>query len=72
MIKYLVVIGVIAFIYFVFIKKKPHKKSNTHKKQDDIKTNDMIQCSKCAIYCELEDAILSNGKYYCSDECLKD
>jgi len=67
MIKYLVVIGVIAFVYYVFIKKKPTKKS----KKDDVQTNEMVECEKCGIYCELDEAILSGGKYYCSVECLK-
>jgi len=68
MIKYLVVIGVIAFIYYVFIKKKPTK----NKLKDDAQTNEMVECEKCGIYCELDEAILSGGKYYCSVECLKD
>jgi len=70
MIKYLVVIGVIAFIYYVFIKKKPIQKSSKDAKNND--ANEMVECDKCGIYCELDDAILSNGKYYCSVECLKD
>jgi len=70
MIKYLVVIGVIAFIYYVFIKKKPIKKPSKDK-TEDTKTNEMVECSTCHIYCELDEAILSNGHYYCSDECLK-
>ena len=71
MIKYLVVIGVIAFIYYVFIKKKPIQKSADAQKKETTKANEMVECSKCHIYCELDDAILSNGKYYCSDECLR-
>ncbi|MEA1956559.1 MAG: PP0621 family protein [Campylobacterota bacterium] len=70
MLKYLLVIGVIAFIYYFFIKKKPLKKP-TDKEQKDTKTNDMTQCERCGVYCEIEDAILSNGKYYCSSECLR-
>jgi len=67
MIKYLVVIGVIAFVYYVFIKKKP-----TTKMEDTSKTNEMVECQRCHIYCELDEALLSNGKYYCSEKCLKD
>lgn len=74
--KLLLVVGVIAAVYFLFIKKKPtvtNSKSNKNKeeKKDEIKSNEMVQCSTCDIYCELDDAILSNNKYYCSDECLK-
>ncbi|WP_324172222.1 PP0621 family protein [Sulfurimonas sp.] len=72
MIKYLVVIGVIAFVYFVFIKKKPKvaQKKETRKKEDK-QSNDMIECKECGIYCELDDTILSNNKYYCSKECVE-
>ncbi|WP_345992536.1 PP0621 family protein [Sulfurimonas sp. HSL-1716] len=73
MLKYLVVIGVIAVVYYFFIKKTPpvsssNKKSGTQKLED----NDMVACSECGIYTEVNEAILSNGKYYCSKECLKD
>ena len=72
--KLLLVVGVIATIYFIFIKKKPavKKPDNDKTKKDDIQTNDMVECSKCGVYCELDDALLSNNKYYCSQECLKE
>lgn len=71
--KFLLVIGVIAFIYFMFIKKKPQvqNQSQDAKKKDEIQSNEMIECSTCKIYCSLDDALLSNGKYYCSKECLE-
>lgn len=65
--KILLVIGVIAVIYFMFIKKKPiSSKGNDTKLQ----ANDMIECASCGVYVEVGEAILSNGKYYCSQECL--
>lgn len=71
MLKYLLVVGVVAFIYFFFIKNKPLK--DTPKKQSDkLEGNDMVECPKCGVYCEVDDSILSNGKYYCSSECAKD
>jgi len=72
--KVLLVIGVIAIVYFMFIKKKPLevKKTEAKKKPKEDKTqaNDLVACNSCGIYCELSDAILSNAKYYCSDECV--
>lgn len=67
--KLLLVIGVIAIVYFMFIKKKPiaDKKDN---KNEKLSSNDMVECSTCGVYSELDDSILSNGKYYCSKECL--
>lgn len=76
MLKYLLVIGVIAAIYFLFIKKKPaveHSKQNNRggATKENAQSNEMVECSTCKIYCELDDAILSNSKYYCSQECLE-
>ena len=74
--KILLVVVVIAFVYFIFIKKKPavrqKKKDSTEKKsKEEVQSNDMIECEECGIYCEVDDTILSNNKYYCSQECLK-
>ena len=69
--KYLLVIGVIALIYFLFIKKKPLTKQKKDKKDNSKITSEMIECSKCHIFCEIDDAILSGTNYYCSKECLK-
>jgi len=70
MLKYLLVIAVIGAIYFFFIKKKPIKHS-AKKDNTKVESNDMIECSICGIYAEVDDSILSNGKYYCSKECLE-
>ena len=70
MLKYLVVIGVIAFIYFFFIKKKPIANSSSHDAPSS--GSDMVECSTCGTYAQIDDSILSNGKYYCSQECLKE
>jgi len=71
--KLLLVVGVIALVYFIFIKKKPQLQNQGQepKKKDNIQSDEMIECSTCKIYCSLDDAILSNGKYYCSKECLE-
>ena len=67
--KILIVAAVIAAVYIMFFKTKPETKvSKKESKKPD--TNDMIECSTCGIYAEVEECILSNGKYYCSRECL--
>ena len=68
--QYIVIVILIAFIYFFFIKKKPLKRSSKEKK--DTQPNDMVQCEKCGVYCEIDDAIISHAKYYCSSECLRE
>jgi uncharacterized protein len=62
--KILLVVGLVAFVYFIFVKKKKQQKK-------DQESSDMVECSTCGIYCELDSAILSSGRYYCSKECLK-
>ena len=71
--KILLVIAVIAIVYFMFIKKKPLKQNNKESNKQDEKpsSNDMVECSTCGVYSELDDSILSNGKYYCSKECIE-
>ena len=67
--QYLVIVALIAIVYFFFIKKKPiqHKNEETSKAE----SNDMVECCACGIYCEVSEAILSNAKYYCSSECVE-
>lgn len=72
--KILLVILVIAIVYFMFIKKKPIRttKGTKHNEQENKKldSNDMVACTTCGIYAELDDTIISNNKYYCSTECV--
>ena len=71
--KLLLVIAVIAVVYFVFFKKKPLKntKTKTKTKHDEkLQSNDMVECAECGTYVELGESIISNNKYYCSSECV--
>ncbi len=67
--KVLLVIGVIAAVYFLFIKKKPIS-TKDQGKDSKSQSNDMIECNSCGIYVDVNEALLSNGKYYCSQECI--
>lgn len=70
--KILLVAGVIALVYFIFIKKKPTlTDSKSEQKKENKESSEMVECSTCGIYCSLDDAILSSGKYYCSKECVE-
>ncbi|MEA2100070.1 MAG: PP0621 family protein [Campylobacterota bacterium] len=67
--KILLVLGVIAVVYFLFIKKKPLK--NTKKKNDtNQESNDMVECASCGTYASVDDCIISDNKYYCCSECV--
>ena len=67
--KILLVLAVISLIYFMFIKKKPLS-YNKDKKDDKSQSNDLVQCVTCGTYTELNESIISNNKYYCSNECV--
>lgn len=70
--QYLVIIALIALVYFFFIKKKPIQRQNTQeKKNEKLQSNDLVQCPSCGVYVEVDEALLSSGKYYCSKECLE-
>ena len=70
MLKWLLIIGIIWFVYNFYIKRKPLS-SGSSGKDHELGDNDMVECSTCKVYVEINEAILSNGKYYCSKECLR-
>jgi uncharacterized protein len=70
--KLLLLAGVIYLVYIFFFKKKGiNNSAKEHSNRKKPTANDMIECSSCSLYVEISEAILSNGKYYCSKECLK-
>ena len=70
--KILLIMVVVGIVYFMFIKKKPlNNFTNTKSNHDEnLKTNDMIECSACGTYAEIDEMIISNNKYYCCQECV--
>lgn len=72
MLKWLLVIVVVAAVYFFFIKKKPlPNESSSKRKKDAHDDADMVACTACGTYISLNEALLQNGEYFCSDECRK-
>ncbi len=67
--KFMAFLAVVFLVYIVFFKKS-REKNIKDKKYDEI-TDTMVECPKCKTYISKDDAILSNGKYFCSEECLK-
>ncbi len=65
-----ILIGVLILgVYFFFIKKKPltsGKKEQTKEKKAD--SAEMVECEKCGTYTSLDEALLRDGKYFCSNE----
>ena len=73
--KLLIIGAVITAVYFMFFKTKPETKvskkaSKTTKNTKQTDADEMVECATCGIYAEVEECILSNGRYYCSRECL--
>lgn len=63
--KLLFVIAIVALIYFLFFKK-------LRKKVDEqSQIDELVECPKCSTFFSKKDGILSNGKFYCSKECLR-
>jgi uncharacterized protein len=71
--KILLIGAVIAAVYFMFFKTKPEikvTKKGSKKESKKLDADEMVECATCGVYAEVEECILSNGKYYCSRECL--
>lgn len=64
--KIIFVILILFIIYLIFFKKS----RKTGNKSDNLITDEMVECPSCRTYVSQRDAILSNGKFYCSKECL--
>lgn len=72
--KLLILAALIYGIYYFFIKQKPiEAKQNTQKKKSTKDDEDlMVECEKCKTYVSSKEAIIKDGKYYCSKECAND
>ena len=66
--KLVALMGIGFLIYIVFFKNSRENSINKKDKIDEVDT--MFECPSCKTYIAKDEAILSNGKYYCSKECL--
>lgn len=71
MLKWLLVIGVIAAVYFLFIKKSAPLPSKTKRDAKQPDEDTMVPCETCGVYVSAEEAFLKDGKYYCSKTCME-
>lgn len=67
--KVLAIIVVLFLVYLIFFKKGREKDIVQAKKNEKI-SDEMVECPTCKTYVSQNEAILSNGKFYCSQECL--
>jgi uncharacterized protein len=69
--KVLAFIAVLFVIYLLFFKKSRETEINNKKRAKEDKIEDVMEeCPTCKTYISKKEAILSNGKYFCSKECL--
>jgi uncharacterized protein len=70
MLKFLLTIILLGGIYFLLFRKKKTTPKPAFKKDENI-TNELIQCEKCDTFIDIKEAKFYNGKYFCSEECLR-
>jgi len=70
--KVLAILVVMFLVYIIFFKKsrEVNLKNKRDKKHEEI-TDTLEECPTCGVFISKDEAILSNGKYFCSKECLK-
>ena len=71
LVKFLMLIIIFFIIYIVFFKKSAPK-NVTKRKNSNKKTPSgeiMMECEKCHTFVSENDAIIKDGKFYCSVEC---
>lgn len=66
--KVLAIAAVLFLVYMIFFKKS--RVQNKKESDQEQITDTLVECPKCGTYVSKDEAILSNGKYYCSKECL--
>ncbi|WP_375723780.1 hypothetical protein LXN10_14900 [Arcobacter sp. KX21116] len=70
--KALAVLAVLFIVYILFFKKRRESEiGNKKTKREESITDIMEECPTCKTYISKKEAILSNGKYFCSKECLQ-
>jgi len=73
LLKILLIVGVIAAVYFLFFKKPApieggRKSDGGSKKPDD---DTMVPCEACGVFVSVKEAFIKEGKYYCSKSCME-
>ena len=73
--KLLVIALVIAAVYYLFFRKPVKKTEDTsgngQKKQDKKPEDLMVECAKCGTFVSSKEALIKDGRYFCSKECAE-
>jgi uncharacterized protein len=65
--KIILLLLAIFVIYLLFFK---NKRVDGVKKNDKLISDEMVECPTCSTFVAQSEAIVSNGKFFCSKECL--
>ena len=65
----LVIVAIIVYAIYFMLFKKPSIEQKSQKKRENIDSETMIECAKCGAYVSNNEAIIKDGKFYCSKEC---
>lgn len=69
MILKIIAVIIVAFLVYILFFKKSRERDLVNKKNEKIE-DEMIECPTCGTYVSSNEAIVSNGRFYCSKECL--
>ncbi|RXK06203.1 PP0621 family protein [Halarcobacter bivalviorum] len=71
MILKILAVALVLFLIYIVLFKKDREKSVNNKSKENEKIEDvMVECPTCSTYVSKKEAIISNGKYFCSKDCL--
>ena len=70
LLKIVAILAVLFLVYLIFFKKGREKEVGQKGKKPDVISDEMVECPSCGTFVSQNEAILSNGKFYCSKECL--
>jgi uncharacterized protein len=70
----IIVVIIVLSLLFLWIKSsrkipKTNDKQNKKTNESQALKSDMIKCNKCETYIQINDAIMSDGNYICSNNC---
>ena len=71
MILKIIFVVALLFLIYIYFFKKNREKDILNKKNDEKIIDEMVECPSCKTYVSQKEALLSNGKFYCSKECLE-
>ena len=73
LLKILLLVGIIAAVYFLFFKKSRSVPSNNPQGGGAQKADDdtMVPCESCGVFVSVKEAFIKEGKYYCSQACME-